>query len=291
LCLGSGEMTDLTNQLLRIKQNLINASIYVDYENIYELLKEYGKTPLEINFFSVILQKLQTEHQLNVVDFMVYCNFEKNTFDRRHQTELRGLGLQTRHSANNGKNSGDLELTVDALRTLYKNSNIDVFVIISSDRDIIPLIKAIKYENKIAYVLSTKIGFNRIVAKYADHHEYIEDIFGLSDLLRKPHQNPEDKVAVHFDGSNLDPNSIARAQEVSKLFYESKVWQRSKLLNEPISLNGYVNIIAKTITRLAPEIIEDFKLAHYLGYIQLYKDAKKGMCIEEGPKKEELPLE
>lgn len=90
------------------------------------------------------------------------------------------MGLQTRHASNDGKNSGDLELTVDALRVLYKNSNINFFVIISSDRDIIPLLKAIKYENKTSYVLSTQNGFNKTVAEYADFHEYIEEIFNLT---------------------------------------------------------------------------------------------------------------
>jgi uncharacterized LabA/DUF88 family protein len=276
----------LTNQLLKLKENLANASVYLDYENIYELLREYGKTPLELNFFSVILNKLKTDHKLNVIDFIVYSNFEKNTIDSRHQTLLRGLGLQTRQSSNNGKNSGDLELTVDALRTLYKNSTIDVFVIISSDRDIIPLIKAIKYENKITYVLSTKIGFNTIVAKYADHHEYLEDIFNLSEKIPKPDNHQ--KLELSFDFNKLGQEQIDRSKEVSKLFYQSKVWGKSQVTGESISLNGYVNIIAKTVSRLTPEIIDDFKLAHYMQYITLYKDPKKGFCIKDGIKITEL---
>lgn len=277
-----------TSQLLKLKANLANASVYVDYENICELLKEYGKSPLEIDFFSVILQRLRNVHQLNVIDFTVYSNFEKTTENGKIQTLIRGLGLQTRHSSNNGKNSGDLELTVDALRTLYKNSTIDVFVIISSDRDIIPLIKAIKYENKITYVLSTKIGFNQIVAKYADLHEYIEDIFELNSIIPKPAVEYLDKSELHFDLQHLRPENIDKAKEVSLLFYNSKVWRKSQESLEPVSLTGYVSIIAKTIPRMTQEIIEDFKLAHYLEFISLYKDAKKGLCIREGTKQNEL---
>ncbi len=105
-----------------------------------------------------------------------YGNFEKKLFQGKHQTALQKLGLQTRHSANNGKNCSDLMLAVDTLTILYKNPNIHVFIIVSSDRDLIPLLKAIKYENKIAYVISTKYGFDPVVSNYADHHEYIEDI-------------------------------------------------------------------------------------------------------------------
>jgi len=36
-----------------INRDCINANIYVDYENIVELLKRYGKNPLEIDFFQL----------------------------------------------------------------------------------------------------------------------------------------------------------------------------------------------------------------------------------------------
>jgi uncharacterized LabA/DUF88 family protein len=118
----------------------MNAIVFVDYENISALLKKYGKDPLEIDFFRVIQTKLK-EANLHIIDFTVYGNFEKKTFNNKQQTLLRIRGLQTRHTSNNGKNSGDLELTVDAIRALYKNPSITVFVIISSDRDIIPPFK------------------------------------------------------------------------------------------------------------------------------------------------------
>jgi hypothetical protein len=35
--------------------------VYVDFENIFEILKKYGKDPLEMNFFKVIHEKLKVE--------------------------------------------------------------------------------------------------------------------------------------------------------------------------------------------------------------------------------------
>ena len=158
----------MDNQLFQTKNKQLNAITYIDYENIYELLKKSGHDPLEMNFFKVIQEKLKTTG-LNIIDIIVFANFEKNgSVNKDSKRYLRSMGLQTRHASNNGKNCGDLELTVDALRDLYKNPSIDVFVVISSDRDIIPLLKAIKYENKVSYVISTRNGFNQIVAKYAD---------------------------------------------------------------------------------------------------------------------------
>jgi uncharacterized LabA/DUF88 family protein len=277
----------LLNKIMQMKNDYTNAAVYVDYENIFELLKRYGKNPLEIDFFPVLLNKLRERHKLNVIDFIVYSNFEKQPFFGRHQTILQALGLQTRHSSNNGKNSGDLELTVDALKTLYKNPGIEVFVIISSDRDIIPLIKAIKYENKTTYVLSTKNGFNQIVTKYADHHEYIEDIFNLSDSSLEPNNKPVE-WELNFDFAQISEENINEAKRICKLFYDSNIWKRHEKQGDAISLNGYLNAISKTIDRIPTQIINDFKLAHHLGYIKLYKDAKDRLCLEQGSKKNEV---
>jgi uncharacterized LabA/DUF88 family protein len=206
------------NQLFQPKEELLNAAIYIDYENIYELLKIYQADPLEINFFPVILAKLKHTYQLNVMECIAYCNFEKKPLQARHQSLLQNLGIQTRHSANNGKNSSDLMLTVDSLTTLYKNPNIKVFVIISSDRDIIPLLKAVKFENKHTHVISTRYGFCPVVSCYADRHEYIEDIFNLTPDMRAA----ETEAELNFDIENNRSN-IEQAREISILFYNSNV--------------------------------------------------------------------
>lgn len=57
---------------------------------------------------------------------------------------------------------------------------IQAIVIVSSDSDMVPLLQAIKYENKIACLFSTRTGFNRVAIRYVDYHEYIEDIFNLT---------------------------------------------------------------------------------------------------------------
>jgi uncharacterized LabA/DUF88 family protein len=282
----------VANQIMELK-SFTNAAIYVDYENIYELLKLYGKNPFDIDFFPVIIKKLKNEYRFKIIEFIVYSNFEKKEFQGRQQTLIQKLGIETRHSSNSGKNCSDLELTVDALRTLYKNPNVDVFVLISSDRDIIPLIKAIKYENKIAFTISTKKGFNLIVTKYTDYHEYIEDIFHLKDASHD--EVPPEACQLRESGLKFEDSyrmvtdeDIERAKEVSKLFYGSNVWKKYEQTGEIISLKGYINILAKTVIRNQAQILEDFKLAHHLEYIFIYNDPKKGLCLKEGPKRVEL---
>ncbi|HEX3048725.1 MAG TPA: NYN domain-containing protein [Bacillota bacterium] len=275
-------------QLAELQNVLMNAVVYVDYENILELLKQYGKDPLEIDFFKVIQGKLR-ESNLKIIDFIVYSNFEKKSLNTRQQTYLRTIGLQTRHASNNGKNSGDLELTVDALRVLYKNPNINTFVIISSDRDIIPLLKAIKYENRFSYVISTKNGFNQIVVEYADYHQYIEEIFNLSPGLRVVQPTPE--LDITYDLTSVTENDLIRAKEVSRYLYTSHIWKRATQLEEPVSLTGYINVISKIVSRFPGEILNDFKLAHHLKYVIIYPDQNNRLFLKEGEKKDECLIE
>ncbi len=277
----------MSNKIMQLK-NFPNAAVYVDYENIYELLKSYGKNPFDINFFPVIIKKLKSDYKFKIIEFIVYSNFEKKEFQGKQQTQIQKLGIETRHSSNSGKNCSDLELTVDALRTLYKNPNVDVFILISSDRDIIPLIKAIKYENKIAFTISTKHGFNLMVTKFTDYHEYIEDIFNINTKIELPAENLSIDTKKDVDSKTLTGEDVERAKEVSRMLYESNVWKKTMDLGETISLKGYVNILAKTIIRNQAQIFEDFKLAHYLQLICIYNDPKKGLCLKEGPKRHEL---
>lgn len=281
----------MISQALQAKNELPHAVVYTDYENIRELLKSFGKDPLEMDFFKVIQDKL-TADGLNIIDFIIYGNFERKTTNCKHQTQLRAMGLQTRHACNNGKNSGDLELTVDVLKDLYKNPNINIFVMISSDRDIIPLLKAIKYENKLSYVFSTQNGFNQTVAKYADYHEYLEDIFQLdpldpSTLL----QEPTDAVIEieDIDVKAVNPVDIGRAQEVARYFYQSNIWKRASVLGEPVSFKGYLDVITRVIHRFRGDIIADFKLAHCLKYVTIYQDPKRGLCLKQGVRIDTVP--
>jgi uncharacterized LabA/DUF88 family protein len=265
----------------QIKNSQPNAMVYVDYENIRELLKIYGKDPLELDFFRVIQDRLGAAG-LKVIDFIVYGNFERKIASGNHQTVLRSMGFQTRHASNHGKSSGDLELTVDVLKNLYKNPSIDIFVIISSDWDIIPLLKAVKYENKLSYVFSTRNGFNQIVAKYADFHEYIETIFTLAPIGRVTITPDEIDGLAGTGPPIVSPEKIRRAKEVCHYLYTSQIWAKASILGRPVSLKGYADVAARVVNRSPDEVWEDFKLAHRFKYIAIYQDPERGLCLKAG---------
>ncbi|HEX3043832.1 MAG TPA: NYN domain-containing protein [Bacillota bacterium] len=289
----------------------LSAMVYMDYENILEFLQPYGKTLLEMNFFTVVLTKFK-QAGLKIIDFTIYGNFERGFTRSKQQTYLRSLGLQTRQSSSNGKNNSDLELTVDTIRTLYKTSGVDVFIIIISGRDIIPLLKAIRLEGKLSYLLSTKNSFNQIIAEYADLSESLEDIFGLNPVEPKPlvldqgfdpaplTGGPFSGTACTgpactgpaysgpaYSGAAYSGAAVERAKEVAKMFYTSQIWRRAVQLNEPVNLTGYAQAITKAFRGHSGDILDSFKLAHALQFITIYYGPNQKLFIKEGAKKEE----
>jgi hypothetical protein len=91
-----------------------------------------------------------------------------------------------------------------------------------------PLLKDIKYENRFSYVLSTKNGFNQIVAEYADTHEYIEDIFHLTEISAP--EVTQEELEVTFDPEMITDADTEKAREVARYLYGSQIWKRASQL-------------------------------------------------------------
>ena len=65
----------MTQQPITQKQDK-NAIIYVDYENTTERLRNYGVSPIEINFFPVVLDKYM--ESFNIMECIAYANFGRS---------------------------------------------------------------------------------------------------------------------------------------------------------------------------------------------------------------------
>ena len=276
------------NSLTVKKSGSLNAILYADYENIYTVFKAYGKEPVELNFFAVIECRLK-QTGLNIIDVIFYGNFEKDPKLAAEQSFLRGMGYRIRHVSSNGVYSGELELTVEALTHLYENPNLDVFVMITVGRDIIPLLKAITHKNKLSYLITNQTGpaanMNPTAGRYADYHEYLEDIFQLT-----PAAAPEDplETLIAIDADTVSLLSVRRAMEVSRYFYKSHILKRANALGKPVNLKGYLGVVARTVNRHPDEILADFRLAHCLQYVTIYQDPERGLCLREGEKMGEV---
>jgi hypothetical protein len=85
------------------------------------------------------------------------------------------------------KNSVDIHMCIDCMKTLYTHPNIETYVIITGDRDFIPLINAIRQQGKKAIVIGVADAASSHLAQSAD-----EFIF-YSQLLNGKGQDAEER--------------------------------------------------------------------------------------------------
>lgn len=154
----------------------LNAAVFIDYENVHFNFINQFKNVFELDFFRKLKQFLN-EKDFNVVDTVAYCNYDIADMHLSfHQTKLHQLGIDTRHTTNNGKNYADLQITADVLDLVHTNETIDCIILISNDKDMTPLIKSVKKTNVSLVLILFKDLFDRVLLEYPNSHYFIEDI-------------------------------------------------------------------------------------------------------------------
>ena len=108
-----------------------------------------------------------------------------------------------RPGANNGsiKNSVDMHLCVDAMRVLYRYPHLNAFVLISGDRDFIPLVRALRMEGKMVIGVGVTDTTSTYLGRAVDHFVFYQD------LLARAGEQP--RPAPRLDG---DPAPVMTAE-------------------------------------------------------------------------------
>ena len=76
------------------------------------------------------------------------------------------------------KNSVDMNLCIDAMKTLFTNTNISKFVLVTGDRDFIPLVSSIRQQGKEVYVIGIGGAASTHLAQSADEFVFYEQLVG-----------------------------------------------------------------------------------------------------------------
>ncbi|MFR8734595.1 MAG: NYN domain-containing protein [Clostridium perfringens] len=272
------------------KKHTINASIYVDYENILRRLRVYGVHPInDLDFFRKLGIKLK-EKNLNILDYIAYANFDDADLGNKAQTQIKSHGVNTKHTNNDGKTCSDLALAVDVITDLYKNDNIEVFIIVSCDRDFIPIMTAIKRENKKVITISLKEGSNSIINIFSNACIYIEDLFEFEKNGIKLKCIEENNINdnIQYEGE-ITEEIKDNAKKAAGLLYSSNLWNSYKKSGELIGLNGYANMLSRYAMKeyIQKDIIDFFKVAHKFGWVNIYIQEDK-LYLKEGENRSEL---
>lgn len=124
------------------------AALFLDFENIYYYLREEFVDPPNLNDAILELLRnlrihLQEEFGLDCIISNAYADFER--VGTTPQGALFLLGVDTKNVlGTEHKNAADMRLCIDALEVLYTRPEIQSFVLVTGDRDYIPLIQHLR---------------------------------------------------------------------------------------------------------------------------------------------------
>ncbi|MBK8096195.1 MAG: NYN domain-containing protein [Planctomycetes bacterium] len=130
------------------------AAVFVDFENLFFSLKnreEFGgqrTRDLCLAILEHLKGRLQAEN-CSLVLGRSYAAFDAYPgMEMAHDLALMGLDPQYVLVGHHGKNAADVQLAVDVSRVLFRRPDIHAIVIVSGDRDFIPIARQVLEENR-----------------------------------------------------------------------------------------------------------------------------------------------
>ena len=158
------------------ENNLYNAALFIDYENVYKNLLCENRNIIRDGFFEKIRKWCQNNNR-RLVKIAVYCNYDnQDLHESYHQSLLQSYGVESIHTSNQGKNFADLQITIDVLTAMHLNNNIDEFLIMSNDKDMTPLLNNIRYNKRKVSVITVGDKYNDAICSFSDEQIKYEEI-------------------------------------------------------------------------------------------------------------------
>ena len=221
-----------------------NVAIFADYDNIYYGLTDYGIN-LEDEKYDIfhIMGELYEFEKIRLMK--AFADFEQINISLRHLQSKR-VQIYNVYGNNstekNRKNASDIELSIDAIETCYNNPNIDTFVFITSDSDMIPIMSKLLFYGKKVHLYSIKEDTTPTINNYCNVFVDLIELLDI-DINRKLPEFWIDDIKEIFEDFENHPNNknkvltnrwlIERIQAKIHMSYNSS----SRLIQQMLELD------------------------------------------------------
>lgn len=193
-----------------------NIALFLDLDNIV-----IGATEAKIAFDPIlILAKIEKSCKGRIVLRRAYGDW------RQHQTLPRqlataGFELQSVvRISNSDKNSADMQLVAEAVETLIDNFNFHTYVLVTGDRDFVPLVQVLRRRSKYVVGVGIRHTTSMSFANLCDEYLYYDDLVEEEVKMGEEHLREwiEKAVEVGFQSEDRIQASIFRqlVQDVSE---------------------------------------------------------------------------
>lgn len=163
----------------------MNTVVFLDYENVYWSMKQqYGTVPDTDRLIQSIRQLCEEKHGGPVCLMQAYADFDHDEF-RGLLSELQRRTVEPRHVFSKNyedgtrKNAADIEMSLDALEMMYNRPDIDAFVLVCGDRDMIQVIRKLRSRGKTVHVVAVEKTMSKDVMSFVNYFNTVETLLGI----------------------------------------------------------------------------------------------------------------
>ena len=191
------ESADLESVLEELEEKLIldgpmnnDIAIFLDLDNIV-----IGATEVNLTFdVNTVLNAIREMTSGRVVLRRAYGDWRQN---KKMPKQLASAGFELQSAvrlSSSSKNLADMQMVVDAMETLIDGHNFSTYVLVTGDRDFLPLVQTLRKRGKQVVGIGLKHTTSQSLIDLCDHYLFYEDIAhqlgqqpfgGVSDLLQK----------------------------------------------------------------------------------------------------------
>lgn len=165
-----------------------DVAVFIDFENVYVSVREkFDATPN----FELIMDRCEDYGRIIIArayaDWYRYPRVTSALFANGVEPMYVPTYYYDREVGRTGrpiKNSVDIHLCIDVMRTLYSQTHIAKFVLVTGDRDFIPLVNAIRQHGKEVIVIGIGGAASAHLAQSADEFLFYEQIAELKSQQR-----------------------------------------------------------------------------------------------------------
>lgn len=158
-----------------------NATVaaYIDFEN---LIISARNQKLKVDFRQLRIGLEQYGHLLTAcayADWSIHNGFVRPLSTNGIQPIYVPAFARERGNGKPPKNSVDIQLCIDVMMTLFQPWYIQAYILISGDRDFLPLIEALRWHGRQVVIIgvneSTSNTLQRFADKYVPYRQFIEE--------------------------------------------------------------------------------------------------------------------
>jgi uncharacterized protein (TIGR00288 family) len=200
-----------------------DAAIFLDLDNV-----AIGSAEAYIRFdVNLIIDHVREMTQGRVVLRRAYADWRQK---EKLIKALAAAGFELQSTVRLGmadKNLADMQITVDAMETLVDGHQLSTYVLVTGDRDFMPLVHCLRKRGKQVIGIGLKPSSSRNLVTLCDHYVYYED------LKRPEHDLPRPQKE---GGVDLEKLLIAALDDLGEApgsrIVASLVKQRMQLLSD-----------------------------------------------------------